>query len=79
MKVLKGHTEAVQSVMFSGDGMQIVSGSIDMSVWVWDASTGVELKKLTVHTGAVSSVAFSSNGMQIVSGSADKTVWVWDA
>ena len=49
--------------------MWIVSGSYDKSVWVWDTSTGVELKKLMGHTGLVRSVAFSSNGMWIVSGS----------
>jgi WD40 repeat protein len=58
--------------------MQIVSGSFDKSVRVWDASTGVELKVLKGHTKWVNSVAFSSDGMQIVSGS-DGSVRVWDA
>ena len=45
---------------------------------VWDASTGVELKKLKGHTGWVDSVAFSCDGSRIVSGSEDKSVRVWD-
>ena len=69
----------VMNVTFSSDGMQIMSGLDDGSVRVWDASTGVELKKLKGHTRAVSSAVFSSDGMKIVSGSYDKSVLVWDA
>ncbi|PPQ90385.1 hypothetical protein CVT25_014677 [Psilocybe cyanescens] len=36
LKVLKGHTRSIRSVAFSPDGKQIVSGSDDNSVRVWD-------------------------------------------
>ena len=78
LKELKGHTSSVNSVAFSRDGMQIVSGSDDNSVRVWDALTGVELKELKGHMGLVNSVAFSGDGTWIVSGSDDKSVRVWD-
>ena len=61
----------IWAVAFSSDGMQIVSGSGDGSVQVWDASTGVELKALSGHTSIVRSVVFSSDGTWIVSGSDD--------
>ena len=64
--------------LFSNDCTQIVSGSQDKSVLVWDALTGVEMKELKGHTGSVDSVAFSSDGAWIVSGSEDKSVRVWD-
>ena len=70
---------AINSVAFSTDGTCIVSGSSDGSVWVWDASTGAELKVLNGHTGSVISTAFSTDGTCIVSGSFDKSVQVWDA
>ena len=54
-----------------------MSGSDDMSVRVWDASTGAELQQLNGHTDYVISVAFSHDGTSIVSGSSDKSVWVW--
>ena len=45
----------------SGSSDGSVPGSSDGFVQVWDASTGVELKKLKGHTGSVCSVAFSSD------------------
>jgi len=78
ISILRGHTIAVSSVAFSGDGTQTVSGSVDKSVWVWDVSTGVELRSLNGRTILVSSIAISSDGMQIVSGSDDQSVRVWD-
>ena len=47
----------VRSVAFSPDGKQIVSGSVDSTVRVWDVSTGRELQELKGHTGYVRSSA----------------------
>jgi WD40 repeat protein len=62
-------TSSITCVAFSPDGNQIVSGSSDNSVQVWDAKTGKQLKELRGHTDHVTSVAFSPDGDQIVSGS----------
>ena len=40
---LTGHSAAVNSVAYSPDGKQIVSGSDDSTVKVWDAQTGEEV------------------------------------
>ncbi|KAG6885358.1 hypothetical protein C0992_005190 [Termitomyces sp. T32_za158] len=69
----------VRSVAFSPDGTQIVSGSDDSSVQVWDTMTGKQVQELQGHTHPVTSVAFSPDGAQIVSGSDDNSVRVWDA
>ncbi|KAF9470164.1 hypothetical protein BDN70DRAFT_902338, partial [Pholiota conissans] len=69
----------VHAIAHSSDDTQIVSGSENGTVQLWDAATGEELKKLEGHTGSVMSVAFSSDNKHIVSGSDDKTVRVWDA
>jgi len=37
---LKGHTDKILSVSYSPDGKRIVSGSVDMTVKVWDAASG---------------------------------------
>ena len=76
---MQGYHGEVYSVAFSPNGKQIVSGSIDQLVQIWDTKTGGQLRKLQKHTGIVLSVAFSSNTNQIISGSSDHSVCVWDA
>ncbi|KAJ6586709.1 quinon protein alcohol dehydrogenase-like superfamily [Mycena sp. CBHHK59/15] len=78
--ILQGHSGDIRSVAFSPDGTQIVSGSADHTVRVWDAQTGHTVAgPFEGHSDWVNSVAFSPDGTQIVSGSADNTMRVWDA
>ncbi|KAG6907489.1 hypothetical protein DXG01_008681 [Tephrocybe rancida] len=72
-------SSSVTGIGISPDGKQLVSGSHDKSVCIWDALTGDLVKDLRGHTDSVQSVAFSPDGKQVVSGSFDKSVHIWDA
>ncbi|KAF8748136.1 WD40 repeat-like protein [Rhizoctonia solani] len=61
--IVHGHSGIVRSVEFSPNGMQIVSGSDDKSVRVWDAQTGMQVvvcgEDGVSHDSVVTSVGFS--------------------
>jgi WD40 repeat protein len=76
-RILTGHPGWVTSASFSPDSKRIVSGSLDETVRIWDASSGHCVLTLEGHTECVTSVSFSPDGARIVSGSSDKTVRVW--
>ena len=48
---LKGHTGEVTSVAFAWDGRQVVSGSHDNTVWIWNTVMGEVEAVLKGHTG----------------------------
>ena len=56
----------VNSVAFSQNGSQVVSGSDDSIVQIWNATTGEVEAELKGHTNFVSSVAFSQDGLWII-------------
>jgi WD40 repeat protein/tRNA A-37 threonylcarbamoyl transferase component Bud32 len=76
---LYGHTGAVRSVSFSGDGLRLASAGDDGSIKLWDARTGQELATLRGHPGPVTSVAFCGDGQRLASAGHGKMVRVWDA
>src|SRR5882762_1826965 len=63
---------------FLSDGGQIVSGSEDYTVRLWDVQTGFILQVMTGRHDTVEAVAYSPDGILVVSGSFDKTVRMWD-
>lgn len=79
-KLFKGHTHDVTSVAFSSDNRQIVSGSRDRTLRLWN--TVGECKHVYTeggHTDWVSSVRFSPDvsAPTVISGGWDKLVKVW--
>ncbi|KAK3346917.1 hypothetical protein B0T25DRAFT_290788 [Lasiosphaeria hispida] len=65
LQAFEGHSGSAQSVAFSPDGNQIVSGSSDRTIRIWDAKSGKAIQKLEGHSDYVLSAAFSLDGSQI--------------
>ena len=61
-RTFTGHTDWVNSVVFSPDGTMLASGSNDHRVRLWDVATGEGKSTLTGHTRAVGSVVFRRMG-----------------
>jgi WD40 repeat protein len=100
VRSLEGHTGPVWSVAVTPDckaspegrgegGQQVISGSHDQTIKVWELDTGRLVRSLEGHTGPVWSVAVTPDSVaspegsgggscQVVSGSHDQTIKVWD-
>jgi WD40 repeat protein len=74
-----GHTEPVFGVAASPDNETILTGSVDTTARLWDATTGEELRRFIGHTASVWNVAFSPNGRTVLTSSRDSTARLWDA
>ena len=65
-------------MVFSPDGTQLASGSVDHTIRLWDVATGEELRRFDKHIRDINSVAFSPDGTWLASGSDDDSIRLWD-
>jgi predicted RNA-binding protein with RPS1 domain len=78
-RVLLGHSAAVNSALFDGEGSRVVTAAADHTARIWDAVTVQEIKRLQGHCAGVTSATFDADGKWIATASADHTVRLWDA
>ena len=73
----------ISTVAFSPDGRLMAVGTHGLTedssfkIFVWDAKSGKELKRLDGHESTVGTLAFSADSRYLLSGSDDKTVRLW--
>ena len=76
---LEEHTEDVNCVCFSPNGLLLASGSSDTTIIIWDCSDNYKrLFTLLDHDDNVNSLSFSPDGRYLASGSNDCFIKVWD-
>ncbi|KKO98596.1 hypothetical protein THAR02_09295 [Trichoderma harzianum] len=76
LQTLEGHTNLVNSVVFSPDGQRLASGSSDGTIKIWDVNSG-SCQTLECYN-SVLSIIFSPDGQQLASGLSDGVIKVWD-
>ncbi|TPX56790.1 hypothetical protein PhCBS80983_g04273 [Powellomyces hirtus] len=79
LRTMKGHDGPVHVAKFSPDHMQVLSGSDDKTVRVWDVATEKEVAIFSEHEDYIrAGLVSQENPHLIVSGSYDHTVKLWD-
>jgi len=83
--LVNGHSDWINSAMFSPDTRLIASGSNDAKVLTWDITTKQIVSKYEqsvdqddLHKSAVNSVRFHPDGTCIAGGSTNNSIKIWD-
>ncbi|KAF6732651.1 WD repeat, SAM and U-box domain-containing protein 1 [Oryzias melastigma] len=77
LHILTDQSAPVLCCAYSSDGHLLVSGSVDKSVTIYDATNAVLLYKLNQHARYVTACACSATSPLIATGSMDKSVNIW--
>lgn len=75
---LNDHPCAISCVTFNASSNQVLSGSEDKILRLWDLASGKLLNTFKGHTRRISCVTFNASGSQVLSGSYDRTLRLWD-
>jgi WD40 repeat protein len=67
-----------EAVIPTYDSQQIITGSTDGIIRLWDIASGEELRSITSHSASVTALALMPEGDRFVSASLDQTLKVWD-
>ena len=76
-KTLLGHTEWIDSLVFSDDGVLLASGDDDCMTIVWDVASGSLLHKLGPHRSYTDVLAFSEDNARLTTRT-NKECFVWE-
>ncbi len=85
---LAGHTSSIENIAFNPDGCMLASSTLDGSIYLWDAISGVHLRTFREDPRiGVSSLVFSPDGRMLAAGGSKNVytnpspgiIILWDA
>ncbi len=76
--ILKGHTATVLQTLFSPDGSQLATASMDGTVRLWHTADGSLLTTFDAHPGGVWSIGYTDDGSRLVSVGRDGLLKLWN-
>ena len=75
---LEGHTNLINSVIFTPDYKQIISGGHDSNIFFWDVTKQKKTLSFQGNAKGIHALAISSTSKYLYSGGNDNSVIVWD-
>ncbi|MGI0490714.1 NACHT domain-containing protein [Alkalinema pantanalense CENA528] len=75
--ILNGHGDWVRSLVFTSDGLTLISTSSDQTIKIWDIATATCTKTLTGHHSRVYDVSLLSDNCTFATVGADCNVKIW--
>ncbi len=78
IRTIKSYTAGVTALAVTPDNQQIISGSRDNMIKVWNLNTGKEVFTLTGHTKPITSLSITNDGNKLISASEDATIKIWN-
>src|SRR6185369_16853559 len=74
LRTFEGHGDTITSLAFDPQGDTLASASRDLTVKLWEPSSGKLLRTLEGHGSSIFGLAFDSRGNILASGSSDASV-----
>lgn len=76
--IITDHTDFITSALFDSEEKRIVTSSLDGTIKIWDALSGIQLLGYKGDESSVEYASFSPDGKNIVSASSEK-INIWNA
>jgi WD40 repeat protein len=71
---LKGHTDRVSALAFSGDGAMLASGAADGSVILWRVGDDAPVRRFT-HSAPIGALLFNAYGTALIAAANPVAIW----
>jgi WD40 repeat protein len=75
---MNGHEAAITCLAISSDQKNLVSGSFDQTIKIWNFNKKKLIFTINSHSKVITSLAFSPTNKILASSSIDESVKVWD-